>query len=153
MKSPSILPHSNQAGITYFEVIMVIALLTAITSLTLIIGTSSFRGYQFRTSREVLRSVLVTARQNSLSNIAESKHGVRLEANQITLFRFPYTTGTSTNQVFAFEGGVRLAGITFPYDVVFTQLSADTTAVNFTITNDHGKTGTISISSEGAISW
>ena len=140
-------------GFTYFETLIVVGLITAITSFTIFIGFSSLQGYQYRAARQAVLSVLISARQDALSNINESKHGVRLEADKITLFTFPYVAGTSTNQIYPMEGTIRLTGIEFPVDVIFNQRSADTTPVNFSITNNNGKSGTISISAEGAISW
>ncbi|MEK7195319.1 MAG: hypothetical protein AAB655_01345, partial [Patescibacteria group bacterium] len=68
------------------EILVVMAIVTVLAGLGLWIGMDSFRGYSYRSERNRFISSLQKARLESMTNINESKHGVRVESDKYVIF-------------------------------------------------------------------
>ncbi len=154
MKSPNIFTHNT--GFTLVEVILVIGILTMLGGFGLFISMDFYRGYSLRASRNTLVSTLHRARSQSLSNIDQSPHGVRIEKTQYTIFEGPTYASRSAalDEVIGAEPTVTIsASSTLPIDIIFAQLDGSVAASNTVAVGNGVKTYTISINNEGTIDW
>ena len=135
------------------EILVVMAIVTVLAGLGLWIGMDSFRGYSYRSERNRFISSLQKARLESMTNINESKHGVRVESDKYVIFEGDsYDSNPNSHEISVLSGGVNITGVTFPYDAIFDQLSGTASGTTLNIT-DGARNSLISINNEGRISW
>src|SRR3989344_6188897 len=87
MVSPKILHQNN--GFTLIEIIISMAILATIAGLGLFMSFDFYKSYAFRGEKNTLVSVLQKARDQSLHNINQTRHGARVSTQpllQYTLF-------------------------------------------------------------------
>ena len=136
-------------GFTMIELIVVIAIVGAIFAAGSIVMFDSIQRSVALNEQNLVVTLLMGQRTKALSNVNQSSFGLKVEANQYTLFQ-----GNS------FSGGVDLrpvqkgTAITTGGDTefVFGQLSGTSTAGTMTVT-DGSKTVSIVVNSEGRIEW
>lgn len=143
----------RQDGFTFVEVIVVLGILSILATLSYFFGLDSLRGYQFHAQKNEVLSMLQVARQKAVSNEQEAAHGVRLESKKVILFQDPYVAGAASNSELDLSGDISITAGSLPMEIVFDQLSAATTASNFTLQNSAGKSLIINVNNEGAILW
>ncbi len=164
MISPAI---SKDRGFTLIEVIVVIILVASIGGLGLYFGFDNFRAYSFNTDRDTLVSALQHARAQAMANICHGDSiecttgkpfGVRIEADKYIIFEgVTYSANDPLNVKLEANNAIGHAGIN---EIVFEQLTGNA----FSLANpepwsviltdqENNKTSTISINSEGRISW
>ena len=137
-------------GFTLIEILVVLGLMAILGSLGLLVSIDFYRSYAFNSERDVVVSLLQKARNQSLNNIGQIQHGVHFENGKYVLFQGPgYSSGVSTNQVIISDS---LISNNAAQDVIFSQLSGNTTGQSFTLT-DGKRNATIDINSEGRINW
>ncbi len=144
------------------EILVVIALFAIILGLGLFVGFDFYKNYSFRSEESIIVSVLQKARNQSLNNINQARHGVHFKLGKYIIFQCPaltpqctsYTAGPEDNPINSSYG------VTFnplPPDIVFDQLNGDCVGCqssDIVITASDGvKSYNISINSEGGISW
>ena len=142
-------------GFTLFEVLIVIGLFTLLGGLALFMSMDSYRGSSFRSDRDLLVSLLQHARARAMNNMCigtctdGKPHGVRVEPDRYVVFQGPgYSPSDPENAVFPANPSISRTGM----NVVFSQLSATTTATSTTLTGG-GRASVISISADGQITW
>lgn len=151
-----LLELNNQKGFTFIEIMMAIGILTFIAGIGIAVSIDYYRTYAFRSERNTIVSLLQKARAASLNNINDNAHGVRFEEGNFVLFEgTSYDDSDSNNQIFAGNSSVTLTSSSpLPVSVIFSRLSAETTDVNFTLTDSaSNRVGDISVSSAGQINW
>jgi len=139
----------KEQGFTLIEVIFVIALITFIASFGTIAGLDMYQRYNFNSQSDIAISLLQKARSEAMNNISGQPHGVYFaDPDNLILF-----TGSSFGSAYELKLGknkaVQYAGAS---SIVFSQLSATTTAASVTITQD-AKIRTISVNAEGGIDY
>lgn len=160
----------NKRGVTLIEVIMVISIVATVASMAIIVNMESYRGNNFRNTRDSIVSGLQHARALSINNVCyttaaspctEGKpHGIHINIDvngnisdyvifQGTTYSPTDTLNTSIDIGKNVTKAVSFTGLA---EVSFEQLSGKTTAGTITLT-DGEKTSVISIGSEGQISW
>lgn len=154
MKSHNTYIHKKEnAGFTIVEVIIAITIIVILGSVGLWLSMDAYRGYTYRSERSNLVSALYKARIASMTNINEVKHGVHIDsiAKTYTIFQGnDYASrDQSFDQVIYPSGPVSFSGMA---DVIFDQLSGNTTAGTLTIT-DSIRTTVISVNNEGQVNW
>jgi prepilin-type N-terminal cleavage/methylation domain-containing protein len=149
MKSPIASPAR---GFTLIEVLLVIALLTIAAGATLIIGTDSIGRSTARSERDLVVTLLQTARAEAMANTDEVPHGLHVGSDAYFLFKgASYVSSDPTNRSYVKEDAVLVSG---PTDIVFEQLSGSVTTGGGTLLfTDSGQTASTSVNAEGRIDW
>jgi len=157
---------SEVEGFTLIEVVISIAVLAVILVLGLFVSFDFYKSYAFNSEKNIIVSVLQKARNQSLDNINQTRHGVHF-SNPLEYIIFEcksgnpqctdYATGADTSK--NFPPVVHMYGVSIPntpFDVIFDQLSGDCVSSNCPLpinVNANGKTQTVSVNSEGQIDW
>ena len=150
MKSPKKSILKNQAAFTLIEILIVIGLFGLLAGLGLFLSFDFYKSYAFRSERNTLVSVLEKARNQSLSNINQSPHGVHYMPNNYIIFQgSAYVAADPNNQ--AVPGNP--VTVTWPGDFVFSQLAGESSASGTITIIDGVRSTSISINNEGRIDW
>ena len=148
-----------QSGFTLIEILLVLGLLAVIAGVSLVMGMDSYRGNSFRSDRDLLVAALEHARAESINAIClgsnctdAAPHGVSIQSDSYVIFQ-----GASYNSRDQAEDNVIPASALVSHaglsDVVFSVLSATSTAGQIVLSDDSGHSSTITIGSLGQISW
>ena len=149
------------AGFTLIEIIISIAILGIIAALGLFISMDFAKGYNFRSEKNVVVSLLQKARGESLNNIDQTRHGVHFQASPLKYIIFECPTATpqcasytsnSNDLVIDPSYNVSITNPSLPFDVIFNQLDGTSNALAIVV-DDGTKSYTISINAEGRIDW
>jgi prepilin-type N-terminal cleavage/methylation domain-containing protein len=146
----------NQKGFTVTELLVVMAITLIVFSLASFAGMEVYRGYLFRSERDLAVSVLQKARSQALANVNQQPHGVHLDTTnkQYVLFEgSTYNAAAATNIAVPFLApSISHSGMT---DVVFNQLDGGITSVpaalHFSDVANH--ISDITFNNEGQITW
>ena len=140
-------------GFTLIEILVVLAIVASVLGLGLFMSMDVYRGFSFRSERDVVVSVLQKARSRAINNYHQTSWGVCYVTPNYIMFRGTIcTSGASTNETIPAGGGVVVTGLSAPGGVVFSQLAGNTTATIITITQN-GKISTTTVNYEGTIIW
>jgi len=144
--------REDNFGFTLIEILIVVGILSILVGLGLFIGNDFYRGYNLRLERSVMVSALQKARNQSMSNIGQSNHGVYLTNDGFTIFQGPSYAGrsTSSDQIILSNLSVTHSGLN---EIVFSQLSGQSNASGTITLNNGISSTTINVNYEGAISW
>jgi hypothetical protein len=131
---------------------MVVGILSILISLGLFIGNDFYRGYSLRLERNIVVGVLQKARNQSMSNIGQSNHGIYITNDGFTIFQGPSYAGRniSLDQTIFSSPSVTHSGSN---EIVFSQLSGQSNASGTINLNNGISSTTINVNYEGAISW
>lgn len=158
----------TNAGITLIEIIIVIGLITIMSGFAVLVGQESYRGYTFRSTRDLLVSTLLRARAQSINNVCLGSlctdgkpHGVRIltdaSGHMTTLVIFQGGTYAATDTLNSsiaigsnISGAIFLNGL---QEISFEQLSGNANATGTITLSDTAQSSTITIGSEGQIFW
>lgn len=155
-------------GFTLMELLVVFGVIVVILGFSVPFDFNTYRADAFRAERDMLVTLLQTARGNALHNIDEKPHGVAVVSDKYVLFR-----GTDAREdVNAERIDVSYPGLSAsPVQIIFCQLSGTavthisegmvcddatnrTEEQNIVLTDSvRGLSYRISINHEGAISW
>jgi len=141
------------SGFTLVEIMVTVAIVTIMLSIAAFANVNLFTREIARSEESTLVAVLQKARSRAMNNINASKHGVRIVdgSDYYVIYReLPYVDEKSTNEKVWREKKVGVTGLS---DVVFDQLSGETTAGTITLVDTAGRTENIIISSNGLIEW
>ena len=159
MKSLSISIRSvfeRGEGFTLIEVIVVTAIFALLGSLGLFIGMDVYRSYSFRSERDIVVSMLEKARSQSMVNLDQSAHGVRIESARYTIFEGASYAGriAALDEAVDRAPTVLVAGNPpLPLDIVFGQLDGNVQNAGAVTISDGARSELITINHEGRIDW
>lgn len=144
-------------GFSLVEVLVVMALFAIVGGVGLLVSMESYRASSYHSDRALLVTLLQRARVQSLANLCSSSgctdgapHGVHVQSDAYILFEgSSYNSADTNNAVFGADTNTTHS---FTGDVIFSQLSATTSATTITLSGG-GRTSDITVSSEGGISW
>lgn len=151
-----------QAGFSLIELVVVLGIVVTIAGMGLIMTMEEYRGYAFRSQRDVLVASLLRARSQSMNTICLGAgcvggvpHGVEILNNRIIIFQgsdyLHRDTAVDEEILFSYLGG-RISPPP-PTEVVFESQNGDVLHdVNF-VYQDDLRHSTISINTEGAVWW
>ena len=143
------------AGFTLIEILVVMSVITLLAAVTMIAGIDTYQRYLFRADLSTAGALLQKARGSSVSNIGETSHGVYFgtpgafvlfRGNSWVLRNAAYDLSVPTGK------SLMVTPSNPTQDVVFTQLSGETSAGNVTL-SDGARTAVITLNNEGAINW
>lgn len=146
-------------GFTLIEVIVVIALLLIIINSTLFFTNTQLNRESLISERRQLVSVLLKARANAVNNIDQVPHGVALAPEGLegyVLFSGEnYSHREVSKDVVVQTSRLVVFGSLTPYEIIFEQLSGDSTYSGDIVLYDQTRNGStsISINYEGKIGW
>src|SRR3989344_3331593 len=80
-------------GFTLVEILIVVAILVVIFSFGLFISFDFYKSYSFHSEKSTIVSILQKARNQSLNNINESRHGVHFSASPLQYIIFECNPG------------------------------------------------------------
>lgn len=140
-------------GFTFIEIIMVVAILMALTSLGLVFGIDFYKTYSLDTERNVVLSILQKAKSRAQNNFNQSPHGVYFQSNDYYII-FQGASYVSRNvdydQAIPKNKAININGIS---EIVFKQLSGDSQIAGNVILDNNKRTLIISTNNEGRINW
>lgn len=138
MRSPSTYSHTRffSRGFTLVEIVVVMAIFTLLIGLGLFMSMDSYRGFSFRSERDVVVSLLEKARSRAMANIYQTPWGVCTIGSDYVIFRgTTCTPGGATNESLAKKSpAVGVSG--FSSGIWFSQLSGTTTGGTVVVTQD-----------------
>lgn len=140
-------------GFTIIELLLVIAIVSVFGAMSWFFGLDMLRSHQLHSQKEQALNLLQIARQKAVSNENEKSYGVRVESNKLTMFEAPFGTNPSTDYVLPITGNVTADSTSLPLDIIFSQLSGNTTAVSFSLQNSANTNFTVSVNEQGGIDW
>lgn len=133
------------------EIIMVVAILSAIAGFGFWASLEFYKRYNLDAEFNILTSVLKKARNLSINNFNESAHGIFIEPNRYTVFQgVSYASRNSDFDEIYQPSGVNFSGIG---EAVFSQLSGDSSASGTIVLNYETRTRIIFINYDGKIDW
>lgn len=155
LPSTSIPRAVSREGFTLIEILIAIAIITILAGMGLWISMDVYRNYSYRSEKETFISAIQKARLESMVNLNESAHGIRVESDKYIIFRgSSYSASSSFNRTIVPSGPVTITGNpSLPQDIVFDQLSGTTSSSGTLTVSDSVRTAVISINNEGQISW
>ena len=152
-------PRACSRGYTLIELLVVIGLFATVAAFALVMSMDTYRGATYHSERDMVIAALQKARSQAISSVCMGAgcidgkpHGVHFQTGQYIIFQgTSYSPSDPTNEIInARNKAVSIAGAT---DVVFSLLSATATAATLTFGDGFGHAASISIGSEGQISW
>jgi prepilin-type N-terminal cleavage/methylation domain-containing protein len=149
MQLPNTSSHASR-GFTLIEVVIVIALVSVIATFGLLLSMDAYRGFSFRSERDIVVSLLTRARSAAMANMYNTPWGVCISGGTYVVFRGTTCAVGGTSEQTPISAGVSVSGLTTP--VVFYQVGGTTTPTTITITQN-AKSSNITINYEGAIIW
>lgn len=137
---------------TLIEVLIVVALLSAAASFSVLMGTDTIGRSVAIGERDLAVTFLETARTSALANVDESPHGLHIDSTSFVLFAGgTYNPSDLENRVYERESSVTVVGAS---DIVFNQLSGNVDTGAGTITfSDSAQSATLEVNHEGRIEW
>lgn len=149
MNLPPILTN-KQRGFTLVEIIVVMAIFSALAVMAAFFDSTFYRGNSFGTDYDVFVAVVQRVRAKAINNINESKHGVYIDSDKYVLFEGDdYGSAVATEEISRNEN-IAIAGAS---EIVFSQLSGDSNFSGSVILSDGFRTATMLINDEGQINW
>lgn len=163
MKSPKTYIHRLQAkheglqsdrrGFTMIEILVTISILAILIGMGLFMSLDFYRHTLVNDERDLVVSLLLKARTQSIDNLDQLPHGVCFVAPNYVIFRGTACTATSsTSELTPKGGGINITGLTATSSVIFNQLSGDASTTSITLSQD-SNVKVISINNEGRIDW
>ena len=142
----------NQKGFSLIEILVAITLLAVLAGFGLVVSLDSYREFTYRSQQELLLSLLERARALSLENINQMPHGLHIDsaAAVYTLFQGSDFARRDVGEDLVFSGnpGINFSGLS---EVVFTQLSATTSAGSIILQDSAHPKAAIILNNEGQI--
>lgn len=153
MRSQTVFINKN-SGFTLVEILVTVAVFGIVLSIGAFANVNLFTREISIQEQTTLVSVLQKARGRAMNNIHSTPHGVHIEngSDYYIIFRGDtYSSSSTTNEKVWREKKVAISGLT---DIVFNQLSGNTTNTGtITLVDTAGKTKIVTINANGLIDW
>lgn len=144
--------RNHETGTSLIEILIVIGIFGLIISLGLVTSFNSYRRSNLRAERDILVSVLAKARNQSISNVNESPHGISVQPGNYVIFQgSSYATrDTSVDEDVPYVSSLTVSGTN---EIVFVQLTGEVTTPGTITISFQSNPADISVNSEGRIDW
>lgn len=139
-------------GFTLIEFLISVAIIFSISSLGLFIGMDFYKSSSLNSERHIAISILQKARNLSMANINEVKHGIYLDADKYTIFQGENYSSRDPayDEIININPMITKSGL---QEVVFEQLTGKPSAIGNIILSNIIRSIAISIENEGRINW
>lgn len=151
--------HTRHSGFTYFELIIVVGLVSIILAFGMVMNLGSIGRSTVNQERDLFVSLLLSgARAKAMANINQMSHGVHIDndCNRYILFEgnsfTPSGNCNEDSRQISFTSSSTISN-TGGSDIVFERLSGDVIKGTGTITIKNNASTTIELSSSGRINW
>jgi len=143
----------KNSGFTILEIMITSILITSIAALGLAVGFDVYRSSTLSAERDLLVSAMQKARNLAMDNVGESDHGLYIENDKHTIFQgSSYATRDEQYDLVIVNSPRFTSSGTVEF--VFEELSGDGIKAGTTyLTDESGVTRSISVNSEGRITW
>lgn len=146
----------EERGFTFVEILVVIALIALIGTISLLAFRNIYRASAARSATSEIVSALRDARSSTMGSTNDTVYGVRVGTSSVTRFvGGSYTPGAASNTVYAFEAGVTATGtlVRNGTNIVFARLTGEPNATGTLYVRDidNRNTTTITIQATGLI--
>lgn len=145
-------------GISLIEIIIVVAILGAISSIIFISSSNQIKYYNLQKTSEAVGSLLEKGHNRARISYNNVKHSVRIESTQAILFEgTSYSAGESSNETVTYDNGLTLASTTLNGGATTITFEKVTGATNqygllrFVINNASTSSSTVYIGETGII--
>ena len=128
------------------------AIFLGLIGLGLFMNLSFYKTYSFQSEENLVISMLLRARSGAINNINQAKHGIYMNSpgNYVLFQGDSYATrDISYDVIMPANSAMSHSGAS---EIVFSQLTGETTSASIVLT-DSTHSATISINSEGGITW
>lgn len=149
----------SRRAFTLIETLIVMAIVAIVAGIGLVMSMDSYRGYSFRTDRDALVALLQHARAQAIGNVCLGDacidgvdHGVRIDDGRYVLFQGSSWDVRDADLDEVVDVSLAIAH-TGTNEVVFRHLSGAATAGTITLSDEAGRSSTITIGAEGQITW
>jgi len=135
-------------GVTFIELILVVAMLLIMVTAYGAVGSNFLARNRFQNSTNEVLSFIRTAQINAMSGKSDSRWGVKVTANQIVLFKGDSYSARDTvfDEAFAIPPGVTVTSS----EVVFDKLTGNpSSTLSIVVTAASGEAATVSINEIG----
>lgn len=141
-------------GFTIIEIMISLALVGGVAVLGLFWSRDLFEIEGLEGDTKTLATILMRARNHSLSNLDGVPHGVCYDDEYHLYLSFADTPKDESAETFSLGRNVEIVGLPDCSDggILFTQLSATTTLTQITLTKEM-RSKTIEINQQGLITW
>ncbi len=153
MKSHRTSIRNTRAGFTLVEILVTTGIIAVLIGLGLFMSFDVYRHSLINDERDILVSMFLKARSQSLANLYQTPHGVCLLGSNYTIFRGSACVASSTNETIAKSTNITVTGFSTSTPIVFSQLSGDASPSSTITLSDGVSTRIISINNEGRIDW
>ena len=146
-------------GVTLIEILMVVAIMTLVGGTAAFIGLDSFRGFLFRSDRDVLVTLLQHVRAEAMGNICRGTNcthgesqGIEIMPDAFLLFQGGEYVSRDTSLDLRIDANP-LLNHTGTTEIIFTPVSGTTTGGAITFTSPDGHESVVTVDTEGQIAW
>jgi Tfp pilus assembly protein FimT len=153
----------SESGFTLIELIVIVAMVAVLFSSISFFSSDVYRGFIFRSDRNLAISALQKARSQAVSNIDQTSHGVHYDsgANCTGVTQNPcyiifegntFTPGAASNEILTANKGITVSWT----DVFFNQLDGGITTPPgspFHLSDIANHSSDITLNNAGQIAW
>src|SRR3989344_1210319 len=140
----------RQSGFTLIEMLVTLGLAGIILLIGLPMGFDAYQRYAFASDKSIFINALQKARIRAASNVAQTEHGIKIGDDRYIIFRGPSYVGSTTDEIINKNANLTISGTS---EIVFSQLSGDSSFNGELVISDSFRTAKINTNSEGGISW
>jgi len=155
MKSQTAYKDNKSSGFTLIEILVVMGIVIALFAIGNFVDFSNIGRASLNKEEEKLVSVLQKARNRSMNNIGQSRHGVRIDPVDKTNFIIFQETPYLENEKIPRSENIEIDTSSInTTDIIFDQLSGQPNKTgNIILSDNNNTTRNITILTSGLIDW
>jgi len=148
--------HTQRGGFTLIEILVVIAILSVIVTISAATFVNMNKSSMLRAARDDVYGALSFARERTLASENDMVYGVHLSTSSVTRFEGDtYTAGSASNVVYSFGTAVSATStlITQSPNIIFRRLTGTPSATGTIFIRNGISTTTVQIHGSGLVEY